>query len=523
MGVKQVNNNSEVDERLTALTTNANAIRAVTSAVEGTIGPKGLDTMLVDKFGDVVITNDGVTILSLMEVNHPAAKMLIKTAAAQQSEIGDGTTTAAILAGGLIGEGVNQVVRGVPVARVLEGMRLGIRRALELFREKARPIAEQDENLLRQVALVAGREHEDIADLVVQASQLVGKEKLKEPGFKLADTIRAVEGAGNEVFFGVLINKQRLNRQMPGTIEPVKVLVIDDALEPEEIEEEALGTEAGFSRYLELQNQFQENLRRVAALGVNLVLVDRGVDDIAEEILTDAGVVVVQRVSSKELRQAAEHTGARMIKRTGLRKSDAELEKYLGHARRAYEDEKLEHLRICDGAGKPMATILVGAATTEIVGERERMAKDAAASVQAAVCGGVLPGGGAVELAVARQLENIKQNTRGMAVYGVDCVIEALKRPFCQIVANAGYNSLEKLGDVMGSQAESGLDSLAVDCDTGAVTDMWQLGIIDPAPVKIYALKAAGELAEAILRIDTIIKKWEEPGEHKNSLVDVKP
>jgi len=523
LSVKQVSNNSEVDERLAALNTNANAVRAVASAVEGTIGPKGLDTMLVDKFGDVVITNDGVTILNLMEVNHPAARMLINTAKAQQSEIGDGTTTATILAGSLINEGVNQVVRGVPVARVIEGLRAGVRKALEMFQTMSQSIGENDQAVLRRVALVAGREHEDIADLVVEASQLIGADKLRDPGFKLSDTIKAIEGASNEVFLGVILNKQRLSDQMPKEIGPVRVLIVDDALEPEEVEDEALGTETGFNRYLELQNQFQENLRKIAALGVNLVLVDRGVDDMAEEILTDAGVVVLQRVSSKELRKAAEHTGARMIKRTGLKKSDDDLEKYLGHADRAFEDEKLEHFRIIGGGGKPMATVLVGAATTEVVGERERIAKDAASSVQASVRGGVLPGGGSVELAVAREVTRVRQDVRGMAAYGVDCVADALKRPFCQIVANAGYNPLEKLGDVLAAQAERGRNSLSVDCDTGDIADMWDMGIVDPALVKIYALKAAGELAEAILRIDTIIKKREEPGERKNSIMDVEP
>jgi chaperonin GroEL (HSP60 family) len=220
--------------------------------------------------------------------------------------------------------------------------------------------------------------------------------------------------------------------------------------------------------------------------------------------------MVVQRVASKELRRAAEHTGARMLKRTGLKKTTAELEKCLGRAGRAYNDEKLEQVWILGGAGKPMATVLVGAATAEVVGERERIARDAAASVQSAITGGVVPGGGSLELAVARELEKVREGIRGMAAYGVDCVVEALKRPMSQIVANAGFNPLEKLGDVIAAQAETGKNSLAIDCDSGLVEDMTEKGIADPAEVKIYALRAAGEVAEAILRIDTIIKKRED-------------
>ncbi|MDA8212682.1 MAG: TCP-1/cpn60 chaperonin family protein [Clostridia bacterium] len=506
---QQASTGSEVDEKLAALMTNANAIRAIASAVEGTLGPKGLDTMLVDKFGEVVITNDGVTILTMMEANHPAAKMLINIAKAQQAEIGDGTTTATVMAGALVSEGVNQVVKGVPVSRVIEGIRVGVRRALEVLKEKARPVRNLDDPVLRQIALVAGREHEDIADLVVQAARLIGEEKLRDASFKLADTIDAEEGAENEVFLGVILNKEPLNEQMPKQAGDASILVIDDALEPEELEDEALSTDAGFARFLELQNEFKDNVEKIVQSGVKVVLVDRGVADVAEEILSDAGVMVIQRVANKELRKAAEHTGARVIKRTGLKKDLAELKKYFGKAEKVIVNEKLEHLRILGGKGKPMATVLVGAATEEVVGERERIAKDAASSIQAAIKGGIVPGGGAIELAAAREVERLRDNIRGMGAYGVDCVSAALKRPLAQIVDNAGFNPLEKLGDIMAAQAEQGKDSLALDCDTGEVADMIDLGVVDPALVKIYALKAAGEIAEAILRIDTIIKKRE--------------
>lgn len=509
---QQASGGAEVNERLAALVTNANAIRAITAAVEGTLGPKGLDTMLVDRFGEVIITNDGVTILTEMEANHPAARMLINIAKAQQEEVGDGTTTATVMAGAMVGTGVELVSRGVPVARVIEGLRAGLKKGLELMQEKARPLAGLDDPAVRRVALVAGRGREDIADLVVQATRLIGEEKLKEPAFKFAEIITAREGAENQVFSGVIITKERLNRQMPRELENVPVLVIDDALEPEEIEDEALSTESGFARYLELQNQFRENVQKIIALRAGLVLVDRGVSDLAEEMLTDAGVMVVQRVRARELRKAAEHTGARMLKRTGLKKDLEQLKAYLGYARRVFNDEKLEQVWICEGAGKPMATVVVGASTREVVGERERIARDAAAAVQAALRGGIVPGGGALEVAVAREVEKLRAGMRGMAAYGVDCVVEALKRPLAQIVTNAGFNALEKIGDVIAAQVESNNDALAVDCDTGEICDMYQAGVVDPLPVKTCAFKAAGEVAEAILRIDTIIKKKEEKG-----------
>lgn len=513
MNLKQVSN-GEVDDKLAALITNTNAIRAVASAVEGTIGPKGLDIMLVDRFGEVTITNDGVTILKQMDVNHPAAKMLINIAKAQQEEIGDGTTTATIMAGSLVSEGANQVVRGVPVARIIEGIKIGIKKACEVIKQKSRQVEGINDPVLKDIALIAGREHEDIAHLVVEAARLIGEEKMKEGNFKLSDTIIAQEGAENEVFMGVIINKGRVNKQMPKDLTNVKVLVIDDALEPEEIGEEALGTETGFAKYLELREEFKKNIQKLIPLGVKLILADRGISDEAEEILTDAGIIVVERVSSKDLQRTAEHTGARIIKRTSLKKDLDEIEKFLGSAERVYEDEKLEQIRILSGKGKPMATILVGAATEEVVGERERIAKDAASAVQAAVRGGVVPGGGAVEIAVSREVEKERESVKGMAAYGIDCVVTALKRPLAQIVANAGFNPLEKVENVIAHQAEKKSDSIGINCDTGELADMQELGIYDPTLVKLYAIKAAGEIAEAILRIDTIIKKKDDDGKN---------
>jgi len=505
--VKQVTRDSDVDERLTALLTNASAVRAIASAVEGTIGSKGLDTMLVDRFGDVVITNDGITILTRMEVNHPAAKMVINTARAQEEEVGDGTTTATIMAGALLTEGVNQAVRGVPVTRIIEGIRFGTGAAVDFMCACSRPIADLEDPMLYQVALIAGRGHEDIARLVVRAAQSVGRDKLLDRGFSLADTVMAQESADNEVLLGVIIDKEPMNEQMPKKLAGVPLLILDDALEPEEIEDEALATESGFARYMELQEEFRHNLHKLVQMEVGLVVVDRGVHDLAEEVLTDAGVMVIKRVSSKEMRRLAEHTGARPIKRSGLKKSPEDLKRVLGHAAEVENDEKLEHTRVIGGRGKPTATLLVGASTGEVVEERERIAKDAAGAVQAAVRGGVVPGGGAVELAASRAVAERRADVKGMGAYGVDCVVEALRKPFAQIAANAGFNPLEKLGDVMAAQKRDDSVSLGIDCDTGDICDLATLGIWDPLPVKTYALKAAGEIAEAILRIDTIIKK----------------
>ncbi len=497
----------EIDERIAALSTNVNAIEALVSAVDGTLGPKGLDTMLIDEYGNIVITNDGVTILELMEANHPAAKMVINTAKAQQTKIGDGTTTAAILTAALVADGLEQIKKGVPVVRVIEGIRIGIEMAIGFIKKNTKNVTGINDQILKKVSCIAGRGHEDIACLVFEAAKLIGEKKILEKGFKLADCVFAEYRAENELINGCVIVKEKFSDDMPSEIFDCPVLFVDDALEPEKLDREALGNEAGFNRYLELQEEFKENLRKLPMLKVGMVVVSKSIDSLAEEIFLDANILAVQRVNHKEFRQAVEFTGARAIKRTGLKRPTNELQKYFGYTQHVSEDKQLQQIRVLGGKGKPTATILVGAATEEVVGERERIAKDAASALQLAVKGGIVPGGGAIELAAAAFLEANKDCVNGMATYGLECVIEALKMPFSKITANAGFNPLEKQAEVFALQKQKKNIGYAVDCDTGQVVDMAEMQVMDPALVKMYALTAAAEVAEAILRINTIIKK----------------
>ena len=498
------------EQKFDLLENNANAVRAVMAAVESTIGPKGLDTMLVDQFGNVVITNDGVTILNMMEVSHPVARMLIHAINAQQEEVGDGTTTAALMAGEMVTHGLEQVNKGVPVAQVLAGLRYGVKEACRLMEQEAVLVGSMDTGQLYNVAYVAGREDEANAQLIMEGARLIGEEKLLDTNFRFSQRVRAVEGAESEVLNGVLIGKERLSRQMPLELEGnISVMVLDDALEPEEVGNIALATESGFQQHLVMKEEFKDNIKKLVHSGVQAIFVDRGVDDLAAELLEEAGILVVARVPHRELTDLAEHCGAKLLKRTALRKPLEELQKQFGTATHIIGNEKLSQVKVLGGNGKKMATILVGATTGEVVGEKERIAKDAAASVQSALQKGLVAGGGAAELAVARQLEQNKNALSGMAVFGADCVIAALKKPFMQMIANAGFNPLEKHGDVNRAQELQQNHHLSINCDTGRVEDLYISGIVDPLYVKLHGLKTAGEVAEAILRINIIVKKKE--------------
>jgi len=496
----------QVEGRLSALMNNASAIKAITGAVEGTIGPKGLDTMLVDRSGDVVVTNAGVTILDLMEVTHPAARMLISIARAQHGEIGDGTTTATIMAGALVTEGLARIIRGVPPARVIQGIQLGINEAMDYIRSSTRPLNFPGDPLLYRVALIAGRGDEEIAANISRAAKLLGSERLMDPTFRLKDVVMAGHGGRSSVLEGVVIKKRPLNETMPGEIQDARILCVDDSLEVEKPQDGVLRTEAGFELYMNQQKDFESHLHRLVDSGVRVILVNRGVSDMAEQILTDGGCLVISRLSSRQIRRVARHVGAVPVKCSALSRSSQDLEKYIGTARKVERDENQKDFHFIGGGGEPTATYLVGAPTQEVSDEKERIAHDAASALQAAVRGGVVAGGGAVEIAASRSLSRMRASIRGMESFGIDCVIEALHTPLARIVQNAGFNPLEKVEEAIAAQNQEDNENLAVDCDLGIITDMMGLQVVDPTMVKLHALRAAGEVARAILRINTIIK-----------------
>lgn len=508
MPVKEFAECSEVDQNLTALITNSGAVMAVTEAVQGTLGPKGLDCLLVDQYGGIMVTNDGVTILKTMDVSHPAARILISAAEHQEEQVGDGTTTATIIAGALIAEGVAQITKGVPVVKVIDGIRLGIEQALALLKEIAVPLKTLDDPLIEKIALVAARGRRDLAELVVKAARIVGPERLSAEWFRLANQIIPLEGSENALIQGTVIQKEPLNREMPRSVKDARILIIDDALEPTRVENEALATEAGFNHRLHQEQDLIASIQKLAEIGIKAIFTDRAISDSVGDLLTDMGIIGVQGVAAHEWRRLAEMTGARPVKKGSLLKSPVEILRLTGEAAAVIVEDKFRQIRILGKPDQQYVTILVGAHTKEVVGERERIAKDAAAAVQAAWRGGVVPGGGGAELAIARKLG--RYPVKDLSGYGFNCVIEALRRPFIQICVNSGFNPLEKIEQVLDRQERENSDSIGIDCETGLAEDLAKLGIWDPYLVKYYAIRTAGEVGEAILRIQMIIKMKEE-------------
>ncbi len=407
--------------------------------------------MLVDRAGDVTITNDGSTILSLIDASHPAARILVRAARAQEREWGDGTTTTAVLADALVSEGLSQARNGVPVSMLADGIADGVRYAVEAIRSQSREVYNVGDSILEQVVRVAARGDAEITSAVMKAAALCGLDVLVRPEFDLRDSILLSEGGRTEAFSGVVLQKDRMNRQMPTEIPDVACLVIDDALEPEQVESGAIGTESGFAAYMANIEKFKASLESIVSLGVNVVAVHRSVSDLAEERLTRSGCLVVRRVGARDIARLAAHTGAVPVKVTSLA-DRADLADSVGRAGSVLTDDRRGWVVVRDGAGTIAASIVVAAGTREVAEERKRIAEDACGALQSAARTGVVPGGGSVEIYASSRLPGQRDESSGMLSFGRECVSRALRRPLAQIAANAGYNPLEAVCSVEKAQ-----------------------------------------------------------------------
>lgn len=503
------NNDNGFDKtelRLSALKNNIDAINSVVSAVKGTLGPQGMDCMIVDDYGNAIITNDGVTILNEINTTHPAARLLINGVMGQEREVGDGTTTLTVLAGALLDEALKMVDMGVPIHKVIQGIKKGIEKSIEIIEAEKIIITENNYHLLKEVAYISAREDKEISDMVFNAAQIIGNEVLSNDSFKFSDCIEAFEGTNNEVISGVVIDKKPLNYFEDGVLNDVKIMVLDDSLDVEENKKELLATEAGLNNYFENVEMIKEFAEKIVNMKVDLLICNRGINPMAMQILLDGNVTIADRVLNSQLIKVAKHCGCKILKKSALNKDVSVLNGSCGKADRVVYDLEKEQIAIQNGHGKPYATIIIAASTGEITREKERIAKDAAASLQFALKNGVVPGGGALEIYISCLLKKYREDINGMEKYGIDCVIEALKKPFYQMIENSGFNSLEIIEKIITATRLEDKKFLSIDFESGAIKEMPVEKIFDPTYVKTSALKKAGEIAQAILRINLILR-----------------
>jgi thermosome len=493
------------------------AARIVSEAVRTTLGPRGMDKMLVDSLGDVVITNDGVTILKEMEVEHPAAKMLVEVAKTQDDEVGDGTTTAVVIAGELLREAERLLDQSIHPTVIASGFRMAAEKAQEILREIAEPVTIEDEELLKKIAMTAmtGKKaesaREKLAELAVRAvKQIVDK----TDGGYIADIdyigIEKKPGESTEdsqLIEGVILDKERVHPGMPKRVKNASIALLDCALEIKKTETDA---EIRVTRPEQLrafldeeESMLKKMVDKIVSSGANVVICQKGIDDLAQHHLAKAGIYAVRRAKKSDMEKLARATGGRVV--TNIEDLSPE---YLGQAG-LVEEQKIgeDKLTFVKGCKDPKAVgILIRGGTEHVIDEVERAVHDALSVVAAAIEDGkIVVGGGAPDIELAKRLREFSETVGGREALAVNAFANAVESIPRTLAENAGMDSIDILVELRAKHESPDGKYFGVDVYNGKTADMMKAGVIEPLRIKAQAIKSASEAAIMILRIDDVI------------------
>lgn len=483
--------------------------KVLAETVRTTLGPKGMDKMLVDGLGDIVVTNDGVTILKEMDIEHPAAKMLVEVAKTQEDEIGDGTTTAVIIVGELLKKSESLLDQDIHPTIIAMGYRQAAEKAQEILDDIA--IDSVDEETLIKVAMTAmtgkGTEaaREPLAKLIVDAVQ-----KVAEDGAVDTDNIKIEKKDGavvedSTLVEGVIVDKERVHPGMPSEVKDAKIALVNSPLEVKETEVDAeirITDPAQMQAFIEQEEKMVKDMvDKVAESGANVLFAQKGIDDLAQHYLSKAGILAVRRVKKSDIEKLARATGANVV--TNLEDLTAD---DLGEAgiveERKVSGEEMIFVEECSVAKS--VTLFVRGSTKHIVDEIVRAIEDAIGVVAATVEDDkVVAGGGAPEIAMAKKLKDYADSISGREQLAVNAFAEALEIVPKTLAENAGLDSIDSLVDLRAAHENSAV--MGLDVFTGKVADMKEAGVIEPKRVKKQAIQSASEAAEMILRIDDVI------------------
>ncbi len=498
------------------------AAKLVAETIRTTLGPKGMDKMIVDSLGDVTVTNDGATILDEMNIEHPTAKMIVEVAKTQEDEVGDGTTTAVVLAGELLKNAEPLLDQNVHPAVLARGYRLAAEKAQEILNSVAENVDKNDKELLKKIALTAmtgkGAEaaKEILAQLVVDAVTQVAEEngKVDKDNIKIEKKVgKGVEDT--ELVKGVVIEKERAHPGMPKKVENAKIALLDCALEIKSTEIDAkiqITDPNQIQAFIQQEEKIlNEMVEKIAKTGANVVFCQKGIDDVAQHFLAKHGIFAARRVKESDMKALTKATGARII--TNL---DDLTEADLGTAGIVEEvkigDEEMIYIKECKNPKS--VTLLVRGGTEHVVDEVKRAIEDAIGDVIAVLrTGKVVAGAGAPEIEVARQLRDFANTLSGREQLAVQAFAESIEIIPRTLAENAGLDPIDILAELKAAH-EKGDKWAGINVFSGKVINAWESGIIEPLRIKTQALKSASEAAILILRIDDVIAggKEEMPG-----------
>jgi len=495
---------------------NIAAAKLVAEAVRTTLGPKGMDKMLVDTLGEVTVTNDGVTILKEMNIEHPSAKMIVEIAKTQDDEVGDGTTTAVVLAGELLKRAEALLDQEIHPTIIAKGYRLAAEKAQDILNEMAESISEKDTKVLKKIALTAmtgkGAENnkELLADLVLQAVRSVTRQ---EDGHLLVevDDIKLEKKVGGsaeetELIQGIVLDKERVHAGMPRRVLNARIALIDSALEIKSTETDAkinISDPEKMQAFLDMEeDMLKQMVETIAESGANVVFCQKGVDDLAQHFFAKKGMYVVRRVKKSDMEKLAKATGAVIVTDLkDLSKND------LGKAGIVEEvkvgDEGMTYVRECKNPRS--VTVLIRGGTEHVVDEIKRALDDAFGVVAAALRDKkIVAGAGAPEIELSRRLHQYADGLSGREQLAVRAFAEAVEVIPRTLAENAGLDPIDVLTE-LGAAHEKGKKWAGINVFTGKVMDAWKEGVVEPLKIKTQAVSSAAEVAVMILRIDDVI------------------
>ena len=496
--------------------TNIMAAKIVAETVKSALGPKGMDKMLVDSFGDVTITSDGRTILDEMDIQHPAAKMMVEVSKTQDNEAGDGTTTAVVLAGELLSKAEELIGKNIHPTIIIDGYKKASQKALEVLEKIAIPAESSTEEYLKKAAMTSmasklvAEHREYLADLAVKAILAVaekedGKYKVdiddvkveKKPGKSLKDT---------KLIQGIVLDKEIVHSGMPKRVENAKIALLDTSLEIEKTEFDAKINIESPEQMDAFLKQEEEMLRdmvdKIVAAGANVVLCQKGIDDMVQHFLARKGILAVRRIKKSDMEKLSKATGGKVVTNIeGLTSED------LGYAS-LVEERKIgeDKMTFVEGCKHPRAvTILIRGGTERIVDEAERSLHDALCVVRDIVEEPkVLAGGGAPEIEVSKMLRKYAETLPGREQLAVRSFAEALEAVPVTLTENAGLDPIDILSELR-ARHEKGETWVGIEVHSGKVQDMTEFGVFEPLAVKKQIIKSATEAASMILKIDDVI------------------
>jgi thermosome len=496
---------------------NITAARAIADAVRSTLGPRGMDKMLVDSMGDVVITNDGVTILKEIDVEHPAAKMLVEVAKTQDDECGDGTTTAVILAGELLKKAESLIEQNVHPTVISGGYRMAALKARDLLDGLAISVSPDKKDVLMDIAKTAmisksvASSRELFAKVAVDAVTAVAEKKGDGTWYVDDDNIQVVKKQGGSMddtamISGIIIDKEAVHTAMPKKVEKTKIALIDSALEVKKTEIDAkieITDPSQLHAFLDEEERMLKSMvETVKKSGANVLFCQKGIDDLAQHYLAKAGIYAVRRVKKSDMEKLAKATGASLVT-----KLDDLGPKDLGVAA-LVEEKKIadDRMTFVTGCKNPKAvSILIRGGTEHVIDEIDRSLNDAVSVVSVAIEDGKLvTGGGSTAAELALRLRDYASSIGGREQIAIDAFANAMEVVPTALAENAGLDSIDVLIELRKAH-KAGKVNAGINVFTGKITDMKKEKVLEPLRVGKQGISSATDAAVMILRIDDVI------------------